>query len=103
MTDEEKLAMLKAMTGESDTDILSAYLLISKNEVMRRAYPYGDGTEEFPEKYDTVQIDIAVYLLNKRGAEGEKQHSENGVQRTYEDGDIPPSMARKIIPMAVLL
>lgn len=103
MTDEEKLTMIKTLTGESDTDILSAYLLLARNEVMRRAYPFGDGAEEFPIKYDTVHVQIAVYLLNKRGAEGETQHSENGVSRSYENGDIPPTLTRQIVPMAVLI
>ena len=44
--------------------------------------------------------DIDVALLNKRGAEGETAHSENGVSRSYEDGDIPPTLLRRILPMA---
>lgn len=100
MTDEEKLAMLTSMTGETDEAVLSTYLTLSKNVVIAHAYPYGDGTEEVPAKYDTVQVEIAAYMLNKRGAEGETAHSENGVSRSYEDGDIPPTLLRRIIPLA---
>ena len=46
-----------------------------------------------------TQVEIAVYLMNKRGAEGESAHSENGVSRTYENGDVPASMLRGIVPM----
>jgi hypothetical protein len=42
-------------------------------------------------------------MLNKRGAEGEITHTENGVSRQYEDGDIPPSLLRRIVPMAGVL
>lgn len=103
MTEEEKLAMLRTLTGESDTDILSVYLLLAKDAVLHKAYPLDEDASkrEFPAKYDTIQIKIAVYLLNKRGAEGETQHSENGILRSYEDGDIPPSLLRNIIPTAV--
>ncbi len=103
MTDKEKLAMLKTLTDESNIDILSAYLLFAKDTVLHKAYPLDEdySKREFPIKYDTIQVKIAVYLLNKRGAEGETQHSENGVTRTYEDSDIPPSLLRNIIPMAV--
>lgn len=50
-------------------------------------------------KYDTVQVEIAAYMLNKRGAEGEIVHLENGISRHYEDGDIPPTLLRRITPM----
>lgn len=100
MTDAEKLTMLKSMTGETDNDVLSTYLTLSKGVVVSKAYPYGKGTEEVPAPYHTTQVEIAAYLLNKRGAEGETAHSENGVSRSYEDGDIPPTLLRRITPMA---
>lgn len=103
MTDANKLAMLEKMTGESDQDVLSTYLLLAKNIVVTKAYPYGTGAEEVPTPYHTVQVEIAAYMLNKRGAEGETAHSENGVSRSYEDGDIPPTLLRRITPMAGVL
>jgi len=99
MTDAEKLTMLTSMTGETENDVLSTFLTLAKNVVLAKAYPYGDGAEEMPLKYDTVQVEIAAYMLNKRGAEGETVHSENGVTRHYEDGDIPPTLLRRITPM----
>lgn len=100
MTDSEKMVMVTTMTDEKDNGILSVYLTLAKDTVLKRAYPFGDYPEEFPEKYDVIQVKIASYLLNKRGAEGETSHNENGVSRSYEDGDIPPSLLREIIPMA---
>ena len=100
MFDDEKLMALRRLTGETDPDILSLYLAQAKSTVLTHAYPYNPEIEEVPARYDMVQIEIAVYLLNKRGAEGETSHSENGVSRTYADGDIPPSLLRRIIPMA---
>lgn len=100
MTDDEKLVIVKRMTGESDTAVLAAYLSLAKGAVLARAYPYGNGEEEIPPKYDAVHIEAAVYLLNKRGAEGEVSHSENGISRTYADGDLPPALMRRITPMA---
>jgi len=104
MTDNEKLVVLKRMTGERSVAVLSTYLSLARSVVLSHAYPYGYGEdEEIPEKYDSIQIEIAVYMLNKRGAEGEVSHSENGVSRTYEDGDIPPTLLRRITPMAGVL
>ena len=48
----------------------------------------------------TDETKDAVYLLNKRGAEGETAHSENGISRSYESADIPESMLSGIIPFA---
>lgn len=103
MTDADKLTMLEKMTGETDQDVLSTYLLLAKNVVVTKAYPYGTGAEEVPTPYHTVQVEIAAYMLNKRGAEGETAHSENGVSRSYEDGDIPPTLLRRITPMVGVL
>ena len=106
MTDEEKLTMLKSMTEETDNDVLSTYLTLAKGVVLSRAYPYSEEDtvpakyDTVPAKYDTVHVEIAAYMLNKRGAEGETAHSENGVSRSYEDGDIPPTLLRRILPMA---
>ena len=50
-----------------------------------------------------LQVEIATYLLNKRGGEGELSHSENGISRSYENGDVPESMMRQIVPMAGVL
>lgn len=99
MTDEEKLTMLKRMTEETDDEVLSTYLTLAKGVVLSRAYPYSEA-DTVPTKYDTVHVEIAAYMLNKRGAEGETAHSENGVSRSYEDGDIPPTLLRRILPMA---
>ena len=98
MTDSEKLTMLKAMTGETDDTVLSTYLSIAGNKILRRAYPYDNSISVVPNQYAYNQVEIAAYLLNKRGAEGETAHSENGISRTYEDGDVPPTLLREIIP-----
>ena len=58
---------------------------------------------EVPEQYGFTQVEIAVYLLNKRGAEGQTAHSENGISRSYEDGDVPPTLLRDIVPFAAVM
>lgn len=103
MTDTEKLKMLESMTGETEQAVLSTYLTLAEGVVLRKAYPFGDGTEEMPAKYDRTQVEIAAYMLNKRGAEGESAHSENGVTRYYENGDIPPTLLRRILPVGEVL
>ena len=103
MTDAEKLSMLKTMTGEKDEDVLSTYLSIAGNKVLKRAYPFDNTVTVVPDRYAYNQVEIAAYLVNKRGAEGETAHSENGISRSYEDGDVPPTLLREIVPCASLI
>lgn len=99
MTDIEKLTALKAVVGGSDTDeVLSAYLNLAEGKIIAKAYPYKDDVTEVPAQYHYLQIEIAAYMLNKRGAEGQTSHTENGITRQYENADIPASMLKAITP-----
>lgn len=103
MLEAEKIELVKAMTGETNESTVSAYLGLAGNKICRKAFPFDPTVTEVPEQYGFTQVEIAVYLLNKRGAEGETSHSENGISRSYEDGDVPPTMLRQIVPMAGVL
>lgn len=98
MTLTDKLNMLKSMTGESNEDVLLTYLGIAGERVCEKAYPFHPEVREVPDKYAYTQIECAVYLLNKRGAEGQTYHSENGINRTYEAASIPDSMLKRVTP-----
>ena len=101
MTQAEKLTLLRAMVGESDTEeVLLAYLNIAGQKIINRAFPYGTEDPEVPTRYAFLQCEIAAYLLNKRGAEGQTGHSENGISRSYESADVPESLLGAITPMA---
>lgn len=103
MLEAEKIELVKSMTGETNESTVSAYLGLSGNKICRKAFPFDPTVTEVPEQYSLLQVEIAVYLLNKRGAEGEAAHSENGISRTYENGDVPTSMLRQIVPMCGVL
>ena len=104
MTEVEKLALLRAMVGTPNTDenwsddVLTSYLTIAGRKIINRAYPYDDTITDVPRRYGYLQCEIAAYLLNKRGAEGQTAHSENGVNRSYESADVPESMLSEVIP-----
>lgn len=99
MTADEKLQILRSMIGEDDSDaMLSTYLTIAGQKIIDKAFPYKEGITEVPSKYHLKQCEIAAYLINKVGAEGELSHDENGIKRTYADADIPASLYRGIIP-----
>lgn len=102
MQDSEKLSMLRTLTRSRDDDAtLLSYLGMAKRKMLNRLYPFvNDRTGlEIPERYDDLQIEIAIVLMNKRGVEGEVRHDENGVSRTYGNGDIPNSLLAEITPL----
>jgi hypothetical protein len=96
-----KLEQLKSLLGISGTDedvLLLTLLSISAQKILDRAYPYDSTVTEVPNRYAMKQVEIAVYLYNKRGAEGQTAHNENGINRTYESADVPESLMRGITP-----
>ena len=103
MTEQEKLALLKLMTDETSATVLSAYLGLSQQIVYEKAFPFGAYPDTMPAQYDGVHVEIAAYMINKRGAEGETVHLENGVSRHWEDGGVSPSLLRRIVPFAGMI
>ena len=103
MTDSEKIKMVATMTGETDEKVLATYLSLAGEKICRRAYPYDPDNSTVPQQYSLLHVEIAAYLLNKRGGEGEVRHDENGVGRVYENGDVPDSLMRQIIPVAAVV
>ena len=103
MTEVEKLTLLRAMVGTPNTDenwsddVLISYLTIAGRKIINRVYPYDDEVKDVPRRYGYLQCEIANYLLNKRGAEGEIAHAENGVNRSYESADVPESMLSEVV------
>jgi hypothetical protein len=82
--------------------LLKIYLSFAESAILERVYPFNAKEKKVPEKYQNKQLEIALYLYNKRGAEGETAHSENGISRSYENAGIPDSMLKGIIPFAGL-
>ena len=96
----DKLQTLKLLTGATDSEdgLLLALLSLAEGKILERLYPYDHSKETLPARYVGKQIEIAVYLYNKQGAEGQTAHSENGISRTYGSADVPESMLRGIAP-----
>lgn len=103
MTESEQKMLLKTLTEEENESVLDAYLSLAGNKILRKAFPYDASQVAVPVQYHHIQVEIAAYLINKRGAEGETAHSENGISRSYENGDIPSSLLREIVPSVSVL
>lgn len=101
MTIDEKVTLVQSLLEEEeDEEIVNAFLVLAGDAIIRRAYPFNGTVTEVPSRYDVLQCKIAVFLINKMGAEGETLHIENGTDRHFENGDIPPSMLNEVVPFS---
>ena len=101
MTDAEKLTMLKALIGTTNLsdETLLVYLTLASEKVLRKCYPFAASTQEYtvPERYETIQVELAANEIVKRGAQGQSSFSDNGVSRVYESEDV---LLNRIVPYA---
>lgn len=106
MTNEEMLALVKSLSGETTDAVVSAFIGMAGQAIINRAFPFATDEElpllPVPARYQPLQCEIAVFLLNKRGAEGETAHNENGINRSYENGGIPASMLKQVTPFCAV-
>lgn len=104
MTEHEKLEALRVLLDEGDKPeddvVLLTFLRIAGEKIIGKAYPYRHDVTEVPARYALLQVEIALYMMNKRGAEGETYHGENGIFRTFAGADIPESMLSRVVPFA---
>lgn len=101
MLDSEMTELIKTMVGDSRFDsVIPAYLKIAKSKVINHLFPFDDSADwsDVPDVYHAQTCEIAVYLLSKRGAEGETDHKENGTTRSYESASVPSSMFSGMVP-----
>jgi hypothetical protein len=96
-----QLERLKIRITEKVTDAeLEDILESAKAVILSRRFPFGEQPTEIEDRYKDLQIRIAVEMFNKRGAEGETAHSENGVSRSYASANVSEDLLREITPKA---
>ena len=98
-----QLQNFKIWLGIADSDTshdtqLQMFLDAAESKIKERRNNLPD--EDMEPRWNLKQIEIATYLYNKQGAEGETQHIENGTTRTYESASVPESMLSDISPIA---
>jgi hypothetical protein len=97
MTETDKIAMVKIQCDEDDEATISAALLLAGEELTSFFNIFVEEKKaEFLDKYAAVHVKAAAYILNKRGWDFQTGHSENGISRTFETGNLPDSILRMI-------
>lgn len=89
LSQAEKIKRVKNLCEDSTTyadDVYGTYLEVAAQKVLNRRFPFDKCRRQskiVPDELEMLQIELAVILLLRRGAEGESSHSENGVKRDY--------------------
>lgn len=100
MTEAEKIAAVKLLSDETDDAVISVFLSLAGEAIYHYADPYrAKEKDEILERYGDVQAVAAAYYINKRGWDFQLSHSDNGVTRSFEAGDLPDSILRRITPI----
>ena len=92
-----------SLIGDSPASSLAdVYVELAKAAVVAHLFPYRDDASwaDVPAKHHMRTCEIAAYLANKRGAEGETQHNESGIGRTYGAAAIPSGYFDGMAPFA---
>ena len=90
VNENEKLeAFSLAIAPDTDSGpVLLGVLKDAECLILNRMYPFGYPEDAvIPSRYERIQIQLAVELYSKRGAEGQTTHSENGIARTWPEKD----------------
>ena len=94
--DRLKIRITEKVNDSELEDILES----AKAVILSRRFPFGEQPEDIEPKYKDLQIRIAVEMFNKRGAEGETAHSENGISRSYASANVSEDLLKEITPKA---
>ena len=104
MTDAEKILMVKTLVEsdpEATDEAVAVYLNLACNTMLERLYPYDSQKEaaDLPSRYDTIQCELAARYFLRRGGQGETNHEENGINRTYASVD-DDDILKRLTPFA---
>ena len=101
MSNDEKIEQMQAMLGEDYSPrLLGVYLQQAKQLILNKRFPFGEQPKEIENKYEQLQIELAITLFNERGAEGQSSHNENGVSRSWRSKD---EILAEVVPYASVL
>ena len=110
MTDGEKLTMLRTLLDDGGAlpsdEKLGAYLNLAETEILQWLYHQIGGVpadvSNVPAKYEVTQIYAVVAGYTHAGAEGQREHSENGIARQFIFSDMLDYIHQNVISYARL-
>lgn len=90
MTALERLKSRLGIADESENGNLALLLDEAEETILDLI-----GRDRLPIRLVSVQVELAVILYNRQGAEGETSRSEGGIARTFLDG-LPDELRERL-------
>ena len=104
MTNAEKIETVKTLV-ESDAEatdaVVSVYLNLACSVMVKWLFPFDSNksADDIPEIYEMDQCELAARYFLRRGGQGEINHEENGINRTYATVD-DEDILKRLTPFA---
>ena len=98
MNDIEKVENMKVAIAPdtAEESVLLSEIQTAETMILNKMYPFGyPENTVVPQRYERLQIKLAVELFTQRGAEGQSSHSENGINRSWTEKS---ALLARIVP-----
>ena len=110
MTNAEKLNMIRTLLDDGGAlpsdEKLNVYLELAGNEILQWLYHQVGGVPEtvytVPAKYEVTEVYAVVAGYTHAGAEGQREHSENGIGRQFIFSDMLDYIHQNVVSYARL-
>lgn len=80
-------------------ELLEDYLESARCAILARRYPFEEWDDyDVPRRYVDLQVRIALEMISKRGAEGQTNHTEDGVSRSYASAGVSEALLSEVLP-----
>ena len=86
MTNAEKVEMMRVGIAPdvAENTVLESEIEAAEAMILNKMYPFGYAEDMvIPNRYEKLQIKLAIELYTQRGADGQASHTENGTTRTW--------------------
>lgn len=99
------LRRLKVRLGikdDTENELLEVLIEDASNtitSILYKAYPTIPNDVDLT-RYQSQIIAVAIEMYNKQGAEGQIQHSENGINRSWNNADFSLQALKGVSPLA---
>lgn len=92
---------------EVDEELLGALVSDARDLILTRRHPFSEDplAEAWEPRYDRLACDIAAFMWEKMGAEGQTASRENGIYRAWDAADayVPAGLLRRVTPIAAVV
>ena len=104
MTNSQKIARVQGLVGHDANatyEIVSVLLEQAAETLLAVIDPFFEDGDpaDLPEKYGSIQCELAARYYARMGANGEVTHNENGINRSWGSPD-DADLLRKVTPRA---